>query len=153
MFHLICTININTSMIKLFFFSLFLIPVLAVTAQKTGWSKDQLMKPLELAMNLKSEKDIPIIICVGPGANIPHSIDVGTTKDDTNIEKLKTQLSNLPKDMKVVVYCGCCPFEYCPNVKPAMDVLKALSFTNYFLLDLPNNLKKDWIDKGYPTVK
>jgi hypothetical protein len=28
-----------------------------------------------------------------------------------------------------------------------------MKFTNYRLLDLPHNIKKDWIDKGYPTVK
>ena len=60
---------------------------------------------------------------------------------------------SIPKDTKVVVYCGCCPFEHCPNVRPAIDVLKEMKFTNYYLLNLSHNLKTDWIDKGYPTAK
>jgi hypothetical protein len=38
-------------------------------------------------------------------------------------------------------------------VRPAIDALKEMKFTNYYLLDLPNNIKKDWIDKGYPVAK
>jgi len=26
-----------------------------------------------------------------------------------------------------------------------------MKFTNYYLLNLPHNLKQDWIDKGYPV--
>jgi hypothetical protein len=38
-------------------------------------------------------------------------------------------------------------------VRPAIAALKTLQFSNYKLLNLPKNLKADWIDKGYPTVK
>ena len=64
----------------------------------------------------------------------------------------KEQLKKLPKNKRVVIYCGCCPFEHCPNVRPAIQLLKQMKFTNYRLLDLPKNIKIDWIDKGYPTV-
>jgi thiosulfate/3-mercaptopyruvate sulfurtransferase len=32
-------------------------------------------------------------------------------------------------------------------------LLKELKFTHYKLLDLPHNMKTDWLDKGYPRVK
>ena len=51
----------------------------------------------------------------------------------------------------VVVYCGCCPFEHCPNIRPAMAVLKEMNFTDYYLLNLLRNIKINWIDKGYPV--
>lgn len=121
--------------------------------QVPNWTKDQLLAPAELAATLKSEKNIPVIICVGPGASIPHSIDVGMTHEADNIEKFKAVLSKLPKDTSIVFYCGCCPYEKCPNVRPAIDVLNAMKFTNFHMLDLPTNIKVDWISKGYPVVE
>jgi len=116
-----------------------------------NWTEKQLMEPATLAATLKSGKNIPTIISVGPGALIPNSIDIGSTKEAENLQKLKTQLSKLSKTTKIVLYCGCCPFEHCPNVRPAISILKEQKFTNYFLLNLPKNLKTDWIDKGYPV--
>lgn len=131
----------------------------AIAWQKThaqnpvNWTKEDLMEPSALAAVLSSGKNIPVIYSVGPGANIPHSIHIGMTNDDANLANLKKGLAALPKATPVVIYCGCCPFEHCPNVRPAIAALKELQFTNYRLLNLPKNLKTDWIDKGYPTVK
>jgi hypothetical protein len=50
----------------------------------------------------------------------------------------------------VVIYCGCCPFAKCPNVRPAFSTLLGMGFKNPRLLNLSHNLKADWIDKGYP---
>jgi rhodanese-related sulfurtransferase len=74
-------------------------------------------------------------------------------KEEESLDTLKSKLAALPKDTKVVIYCGCCPFEHCPNVRPAIAVLKDMKFTNYQLLNLPHNIKTDWIDKGYPVKK
>jgi hypothetical protein len=116
-----------------------------------NWTSNQLLSPAELAQKLASGKDLPVIICVGPGAAIPHSIDVGMVKEEENLKKLKENLSKMKKGTQVVVYCGCCPYDHCPNVRPAIQVLKDMKFTNYRLLDLPHNLKTDWINKGYPV--
>ncbi|HEX6915282.1 MAG TPA: rhodanese-like domain-containing protein [Chitinophagaceae bacterium] len=122
-------------------------------AQKPeNWTADQLMQPADLAAALNARKDIPVIICVGPGAIIPNSVNIGPVNKPDGLEKLKAALDSIPKDRKVVVYCGCCPFDHCPNVRPAIDALKALSFKHYYLLNLPHNVKTDWIDKGYPTA-
>jgi hypothetical protein len=51
-----------------------------------------------------------------------------------------------------VVYCGCCPYEHCPNVRPAVAVLKEMKFTNFKLLNLEKNIKTDWLDKGFPAA-
>lgn len=118
-----------------------------------NWTGEQLLEPAALAQTLTSKKELPAIISVGPGATIPNSIHIGMTNDAGNLAKLKKQLGTLATDAPIVIYCGCCPFEHCPNVRPAIDALKELKFTNYKLLNLPRNLKADWIDKGYPTVK
>jgi len=109
------------------------------------------MEPTELSAAIKANKDIPVILSIGPDAIIPRSKDIGMVKEAENMKKFKDELTSLPKDTQIVVYCGCCPFEHCPNIRPAMQLLKDMKFTNYKLLDLPHNIKIDWINKGFPT--
>lgn len=118
-----------------------------------NWTSHQLIEPSALANSIKTGLDVPLIICVGPGATIPASVDIGMVNNKEGLNKLKAQLKKLAKDQKIVIYCGCCPFERCPDVRPAIDALKELKFTNYYLLDIPENIKKDWIDKGYPVAQ
>jgi len=118
-----------------------------------NWTSNQLIEPSALANEIIAKKDVPVIISVGPGAVIPNSVNAGMASETVGLDNLKTQLKNLPKNKKIVIYCGCCPFEHCPNVRPAINVLKEMNFTNYYLLDLPDNIKKNWIDKGYPVTK
>lgn len=126
----------------------------AAKAQNTpNWTEEQLMQPAVLAKAISAKETLPLIISVGPGALIPASVDIGPANEAENKAALKALLANQQKDAKVVVYCGCCPFDRCPNVRPAIRALKDAGFTNYYLLNLKTNLKTDWIDKGYPTVK
>lgn len=118
---------------------------------RVNWTNDQLIEPSELSATIKSGKSIPVIFSVGPGAIIPNSKDIGMVKEAENLQKFKAQLDSFSKDTPIVIYCGCCPFEHCPNIRPAIQLLKDLNFTNYKLLDLPHNIKIDWIDKGYPS--
>jgi len=117
-----------------------------------NWTSEQLMQPADLAQALNDNKNIPLIYCVGPGVVIPHSIDIGMTDKPENIQKLKDSLNKVSRDANIVIYCGCCPFARCPNVRPAIALLKEMKFTNYHLLNLPHNIKTDWISKGYPQV-
>jgi hypothetical protein len=119
--------------------------------EAVNWTSDQLLEPSDLSAAIKADKNIPVIFSIGPGAIIPHSRDIGMIKDAENMKKFKDELSALPKDTAIVIYCGCCPFEHCPNIRPAMQLLKDMKFTNYKLLDLPHNIKIDWISKGLPT--
>ncbi|MDQ6902421.1 MAG: rhodanese-like domain-containing protein [Bacteroidota bacterium] len=116
-----------------------------------NWTSKDLTAPSDLAATLKSNKDVPIMFSIGPGAIIPNSIDIGMVKDEKNMDKFRGQISKLPKTTNILIYCGCCPYEHCPNVRPAIALLKSMKFTNYHLLDLPHNIKTDWIAKGYPT--
>ena len=116
---------------------------------KEPWNASQLLAPADLAKFLDEPKEKqPYIFSVGPGA-----IDMGPARDSSNLSKFKKQLSIIPKDAKIVIYCGCCPFEHCPNIRPAFSLLNHMKFTNQKLLNLEHNIKIDWINKGYPVVQ
>lgn len=118
-----------------------------------NWTSKQLMPPSTLSNAIKANKNDAVVLSIGPSALIPGSQDMGMAGEKKGKDKLKSTLTTLNKNQKVVVYCGCCPYSQCPNVRPAMALLKELKFTNYYLLDMPNNFKVDWIDKKYPTMK
>ncbi len=115
------------------------------------WKPNQLMAPADLAAIITSNSEtIPVILSIGPSAYIKGSIDIGDTKEKANLDKLKEQVNKLPKNSDIVIYCGCCPFAHCPNIRPAFELLGKMKFTNYKLLNLEHNIKIDWINKGYP---
>lgn len=120
-------------------------------AQDIPWKKSQLMPPAALAkkLNAPSEKQ-PIVFNIGPVEDIKGCIHIGSVQDKANFKKFEKAIKNLPKDAEIVIYCGCCPFEHCPNVRPAFDLLNKMGFTNHQLLNLSDNLKVNWIDQGYP---
>lgn len=123
------------------------------TRQNEPWTQQQLLPPAELAKVLNNPKaPQPIVFSIGMEAIIKNSIDIGPVMMGQNLNLLKQKLNKLPKNAPIVVYCGCCPFASCPNVRPAMQLLKDMQFTNYKLLNLPDNIKVDWIDKNYPMV-
>lgn len=123
----------------------------SVEESKEPWTKEQLMEPADLAkiINTPSSKK-PVIYSVGPGGHIKGSIELGPAQEKENLDKLKTAIGKLSKETEIVIYCGCCPFEHCPNIRPSFELLNEMKFTNHKLLNMPHNLKVDWIDKNYP---
>lgn len=116
-----------------------------------AWTKDQLMEPSELVAQQNSGvTPQPLIFSMGPAGTIKGAVEIGPASEKENLDALQAKLSGVSKDQTVVVYCGCCPFDNCPNVRPAMNLLNSLGFKNAKLLNLSTNLKTDWIDKGYP---
>lgn len=118
------------------------------------WKANQLLAPADLNTTLNNPKSPqPYIYSIGYQAIIKNSIDIGPGSNKENQKKLKLQLSKLPKDANIVIYCGCCPFSRCPNVRPVFNMLNEMGFKNHKLLNLPQNIKVDWIDKGYAVKK
>ncbi|NJY62724.1 rhodanese-like domain-containing protein [Salinimicrobium sp. CDJ15-81-2] len=115
------------------------------------WTEEQLVEPAALAQKIETTnaEDLPVIISLGAGNIIPGSKDTGASGEKAGLENLQRELEGLPKDAEIVLYCGCCPFEICPNVRPAFSLLNEMGFTNHHLLNLQENIKVDWIDKGY----
>ncbi len=135
------------------FLGLFFVTGCKAQQKDNPWSADQLKAPAALAEALKlSEDQRPVVIDIGPAGVIKGAIEVGPAEDEKNLTQLKNVLKDIPKDKEVVIYCGCCPFSRCPNVRPAFKTLLELGFKKPRLLNLSQNLKADWIDKGYPLA-
>jgi len=113
----------------------------------------------ELVKTLQSGKaDKPLLIHVGSHvlysqAHIPGSEYIGPGSDPSALQRLRTRVDSLPRNKFIVIYCGCCPWTHCPNMKPADDALHAMGFTNVKSLYIPNNFGTDWVSKGYPVAK
>lgn len=119
--------------------------------QAPTWKKEQLMSTKELADKINTNaKDKPLIFNVGPMENIKNAIAVGAATSVTFSERMKGNLAMENKTKSVVVYCGCCSYASCPNIKPAYDILIAQGFKNTKVLELPEGIKPDWVAKGYP---
>lgn len=115
------------------------------------WTKDQLMPPADLAKTINANSGAgTYVFDIGPAGQIKNSIIIGAASEEDNLQQLQEEVSKLPKDANIVIYCGCCPFKNCPNIRPAFSLLNDMNFTNHKLLYLPQNLKVDWIDKGFP---
>jgi thiosulfate/3-mercaptopyruvate sulfurtransferase len=115
------------------------------------WKSGQLMEPAELAKVISDAEAVkPIIYSIGPAGDIKGNRTMGPAEDPANLERLKASVSELERDADILLYCGCCPFVNCPNIRPAFQLLNDMGFTNHRLLNLSENIKVDWIDKGYP---
>lgn len=125
--------------------------MLATYFQAPVWKKEQLMSTKELADKLNSNaKDKPLVFNVGPMENIKTAVALGAATNATFTYKLRDALTMENKNRAVVVYCGCCSYSSCPNIKPAYDALIAQGFKNAKVLELPEGIKPDWVAKGYP---
>lgn len=117
--------------------------------QDNPWKETQLMQPSVLAGMIKEGKKVRILN-IGVVQDIKGSVHIGAAGKEETFDKLVKLAKTLPKDELVVIYCGCCPFEKCPNIRPAFNEMKKQRFTKVMLLNLPTNLRTDWITKGYP---
>jgi rhodanese-related sulfurtransferase len=82
--------------------------------------------------------------------HIPGAIYAGPGNKAEGIALLKQAVAKLPRDREILIYCGCCPWDKCPNMQPAFEALRAMGFTNAKGVYMPENFKTDWLDKGYP---
>ena len=125
--------------------------ILFAHSQAPIWTKQQLMPTKELADKINSaDKNKPLIFNVGPMENIKTAMEVGRATSVTGIERIKSSVAMENKNREIVVYCGCCSYASCPNIKPAYDVLISAGFKNTKVLELPEGIKPDWVAKGYP---
>ena len=113
--------------------------------------------PQALVRILQSNQAAKLLILnVGPRvlfaqAHVRGAEFIGPTSDPRGIEALRSRVRSLPKNKEIILYCGCCPWDHCPNVGPGYAELKKLGFTNVKVLHIGNNIGSDWVDPGYPT--
>src|SRR6202030_1750218 len=132
---------------------------LAVAMPEEAWTAAQTVQPAQLVSELQQEKDPHVlVIYVGVktlynGGHIPGAVYYGPGSAEQGISDLKKYAATLPKNSDVVLYCGCCPLEKCPNLRPAFTALKDLGFARLRVLILPTSFNADWAEKGYPVQK
>jgi len=138
---------------------LLLTPLAALAYQASAIPTSQLLNPDELVKVLQSSTgEKPLIIQVGSHvlytqAHISGAEYIGPASSASGIEKLRKRVEALPRNKFIVIYCGCCPWNHCPNIKPASDALRELGFTNVKALYIADNFGTNWVEKGYPTAK
>jgi rhodanese-related sulfurtransferase len=117
----------------------------------------QVLQPEALRHMLQTgSADKPLILQVGSHllfaeSHIPGSEYAGAGSQPAGLEQLQNRVNSLPRNKLIVLYCGCCPWNRCPNLGPAFAKLREMGFTNVKALYLANNFGTDWADKGYPV--
>jgi thiosulfate/3-mercaptopyruvate sulfurtransferase len=117
----------------------------------------QLIQPDELNRLLRAHgAEKPLILQVGSRmmfeqAHIPGAEYAGPGSQSAGIERLRGRVATLPRTTLIVIYCGCCPWNRCPNVGPAYSLLQEMRFTRVKVLYLAQNFGEDWVSKGFPV--
>ena len=116
------------------------------------------LQPQELARRLSQPGERPLLLHVGfkklyQQAHIPGSEFFGPGSEPEVIARLLRRVADLPRDREIVVYCGCCPWSRCPNVKPVYKALRELGFTRAQALYIDDDFGANWVAKGYPVSK
>jgi thiosulfate/3-mercaptopyruvate sulfurtransferase len=117
------------------------------------------IKPEEAARLLAARNQPqPSVIYVGfpslyTGAHVTGAILAGPASKPGGMDQLRQVVKDMPRNHPIVIYCGCCPFDKCPNIRPAYTTLQEMGFTNVKVVVIPTNLHTDWVSKGYPTTK
>ena len=123
------------------------------------WTADRLLEAEHLARIVSDPHNhIPLILYVGPAvlykrAHIAGARSIGPTSEPDGLKNLQEEAQTLGRDRELVLYCGCCPWKVCPNVRPAFRTLQDMGFKRVKVLYLPHNLRQDWVNKGFPVQK
>lgn len=99
----------------------------------------------------------PLLVHVGfaplyRSGHIPGSRYAGPGSKPEGLAALERVLKEAPTDRPVVLYCGCCPWTDCPNVRPAFRAAKQSGHRSVRVLHITKNFERDWIDKGLPSA-
>ena len=115
----------------------------------------QLIQPAELNRLLHTHgAEKPLILQVGSRmmfaqAHIPGAEYAGPGSQTEGLDLLRSRVASLPRSTFIVIYCGCCPWNRCPNVGPAYSLLHQIGFTRVKVLYLADNFGDDWVNKGF----
>jgi hypothetical protein len=121
--------------------------------------KTQLIQPEELVHMLQATgTGKPMLLQVGSHllfdeAHITGSAYAGAGSQTAGLQQLQSTVASFSKKKFIVLYCGCCPWNRCPNLGPAFKQLHDMGFSNVKVLYLANNLGADWVAKGYPVER
>jgi len=123
------------------------------------WPSSQTLEPAQLAKMLADKYlSVPTVVFVGfrslyVGGHVPGAAFHGTASTEQGLAELQAWAATVPRSTDLVIYCGCCPFDKCPNIRPAYTALSGMGFKRLRVLVIPTNFASDWADKGYPMQK
>lgn len=123
------------------------------------WPSSEEMQPAVLAKMLTDKYvSVPTVVFVGfrslyAGGHVPDASFHGTASTEQGLTELKAWAASLPRSTELVIYCGCCPLDKCPNLRPAYTALSGMGFKKVRVLILPTSFAVDWAEKGYPMQK
>lgn len=141
------------------FFSLVaLFPLAQAQNTPNPWSASQTVKPDDLLRELSDPKKAPTVLFVGfqrlyTAGHVKGAQYHGSGGNAEGLAQIKSWAQSQPRSTNLIIYCGCCPMERCPNIRPAFAALRDLGFTKLRVLDLPTSFEVDWADKGLPYDK
>ncbi len=126
-------------------------------AAQTDIPPEAILQPAELVQMLNTSPK-PLVLQTGSHvlfaeAHIAGAEYAGPGGKSEGLAALRARVSGLSKDSLIVIYCGCCPWGRCPNIRPAYKELQTLGFTNVKALYIAQDFGTDWVDKGYPVAK
>jgi hypothetical protein len=130
------------------------------TTSSEPWTSANTVRPADLVQELAKStgRNKPVVVCTAPAVlyrngHVPGAVLHGPASTKQGLSDLRRWAQDLSRSTDVVVYCGCCPLDQCPNLRPAFDALRAMGFTRLRALVLPNSFGVDWVQKGYPVEK
>jgi thiosulfate/3-mercaptopyruvate sulfurtransferase len=138
--------------------TLMVITAVSIHADSDPWTKAQTVLPADLVKELGDSKTAPTVVFVGfkrlySAGHIQGAQYHGTAGSEEGLKELTTWASGLPRSANLVIYCGCCPLERCPNIRPAFKALQGLGFKNLRVLLLSQDFATDWAGKDLPYDK
>jgi thiosulfate/3-mercaptopyruvate sulfurtransferase len=81
------------------------------------------------------------------------SLDNADAVIEGGLLALQKWAESVPRNKAVVLYCGCCPWDKCPNIRPAYDTLKKMGLSQLKVLHIDQDFARDWVQKGLPIEK
>jgi thiosulfate/3-mercaptopyruvate sulfurtransferase len=121
------------------------------------WAATEVLHAQDLSRTIADKKAAqPQIFQIGfetmfKTQHVPGSIYAGPGRTAAGLELLQKAVAGVPKDRMIVLYCGCCPWDHCPNMKPAYTLLHGLGYNRVKVVEIPTSFQVDWIDKGFPV--
>jgi 3-mercaptopyruvate sulfurtransferase SseA len=114
---------------------------------------DALVQPAQLHRQLEAHAPL-LILQVGSRvlfqeAHIPGAEYAGPGSRQEGLAALRARVQRLPRTRSIVLYCGCCPWDKCPNAGPAWQLLHSMGFTQVRVLYIADNFGAAWVARGY----
>jgi thiosulfate/3-mercaptopyruvate sulfurtransferase len=140
--------------ITVFASALAVLPAPQVQKSAEPWTKAESVEVHDLVKELSDARTAPTVVFVGfqrlyTAGHIKGAQFYGSGGNPESLKGIQTWATTLPKTTSLVIYCGCCPMERCPNVRPAFTALHELGFAKLRVLVLPTSFEADWAEKGY----